>query len=60
MKIVVADKWFPSSKICNVCGAKADEMPLSVREWTCVHCGSHHNRDINAAINLRNYALANA
>jgi len=59
VKIVVADMWFPSSKICNVCGAKADEMPLSVREWTCVHCDSHHNRDINAAINLKNYALAN-
>ncbi|MDR1537557.1 MAG: transposase [Clostridiales bacterium] len=59
VKVVLAYKWFPSSKTCNVCGEKADGLPLNVREWTCMHCGSHHNRDVNAAINLRNYALAN-
>jgi len=60
VKVVVADMWFPSSKTCSACGSKADEMPLNVREWTCVHCGSQHDRDVNAAINLKNYALANA
>jgi len=60
VKVVIADKWFPSSKTCSVCGAKADEMPLDMREWTCIHCCTRHDRDINAAINLKNYALANA
>ena len=60
VKVVVADMWFPSSKTCSVCGAKADEMPLDMREWTCERCGTRHDRDINAAINLKNYALANA
>ena len=58
VKVVTADMWFPSSKTCSVCGTKADEMPLSVREWTCRHCGAQHDRDVNAAINLRYYALA--
>jgi len=59
VRIVVADKWYPSSKICHVCGTKTDELTLNIREWTCV-CGKNHNRDVNAAINLRNYALQNA
>jgi putative transposase len=58
-KIVIADMWFPSSKTCNTCGEKATEMPLNSREWTCEHCSSWHDRDINAAINLKNYALMN-
>lgn len=60
VKIVVADMWFPSSKTCSVCGMKVDEMPLNVREWTCEYCHTTHDRDINAAINLKNYAVANA
>ena len=59
VQIVVADKWYPSSKTCNVCGKKIDELTLNIREWTCP-CGANHNRDVNAAINLRNYALQNA
>jgi putative transposase len=58
VKIVVADMWFPSSKTCNRCGNKTAEMPLNVRRWTCEHCNSQHDRDVNAAINLKNYALA--
>lgn len=59
-KIVVADRWFASSKTCNVCGIKSDELLLNVREWTCKHCGTQHDRDINAAINLKNYAWMHA
>ncbi len=55
-RLVVADRFFASSGICHVCGAKAEAMPLSVRTWTCAGCGTSHDRDINAAINLRNLA----
>jgi len=57
-QIVVADQWFPSSKICSVCGWKIEELPLNVREWDCIECGTHHDRDVNAAINLKNYAIS--
>ena len=59
-KIVVADMWFASSKTCSSCGIKKEELQLHEREWVCGHCGSHHDRDVNAAINLRNYAIQNA
>ncbi|MEU0521816.1 zinc ribbon domain-containing protein, partial [Streptosporangium sp. NPDC006007] len=48
---VVVDRWFPSSKLCSACGSIAPSMPLNVREWTCP-CGAHHDRDVNAAINI--------
>jgi len=47
------DRYFPSSKMCSSCGHLLDELPLSVREWDCPTCGSHHDRDINAAINIK-------
>ncbi|MHB8551163.1 MAG: RNA-guided endonuclease InsQ/TnpB family protein [Acidiferrobacterales bacterium] len=56
--IVVADRWYPSSKTCSCCGHKMETLPLSVREWTCPECGSVHDRDVNAAINLRNLAVS--
>ena len=59
-EVVVASCWFPSSKTCSVCGAKAKHMSLSVREWDCPTCGTHHDRDVNAAVNLLQYALENA
>lgn len=59
-EVVVASRWFPSSKTCSACGAKAKHMPLSVREWDCPTCGTHHDRDVNAAMNLLRYALENA
>jgi putative transposase len=57
VKVVVADQWFPSSKTCCVCGETVDELPLDVREWKCECCQTNHKRDVNAAINLKNYAL---
>lgn len=45
-------KFYPSSKRCHVCGHLSDAMPLSVRYWDCPDCGSHHDRDINAAKNI--------
>lgn len=52
-EIIKIDVWFPSSQICSDCGYKfTGTKNLSVREWNCPECGAHHNRDINAAINI--------
>jgi len=58
--VVVADRFFASSKTCSnpACGHKLDKLPLSVREWTCPCCGTVHDREVNAAINLANYAVS--
>ena len=58
--VVVADRFFASSKTCSApgCGYKVDKMPLSVREWTCPGCGAVHDRDVNAAKNLQEYAVS--
>ena len=57
-KLVVADRWLPSSKTCSNCGVKREgALPLSVREWSCPDCGAVHDRDINAAKNLRSLAV---
>lgn len=53
--LVVADKWFASSKICHECGEKNTLLKLSDREWVCPHCGCVIDRDYNAALNLRDY-----
>lgn len=55
--LVVVDRWFPSSKLCSGCGALTDSMPLNVRSWEC-RCGAVHDRDVNAAINIRAAGLA--
>jgi putative transposase len=52
-KLIEIDRWFPSSKLCSNCFYQVSEMPLNVREWTCPHCGTHHDRDGNAAVNIR-------
>lgn len=51
-EIVRIDTWYPSSQICSNCGHKDRRKPISVREWICPNCGTHHERDINAAINI--------
>ena len=51
--IVVVDRWYPSSKMCSDCGHVLDALPLSVREWVCPECGVVHDRDLNAAQNLK-------
>jgi putative transposase len=56
--VIVADRWFASSKICSSCGHKCDELPLSIRAWKCSACGEDHDRDVNAAKNLANLAVS--
>ena len=58
--VVVADRWFPSSKACHGCGVIRTALPLGVRRWTCESCGREHDRDVNAAKNLENLAAAYA
>ena len=53
-KIVIeADKWFASSKTCNICGYVNKDLTIQARSWICPKCGTEHNRDHNAAINLK-------
>jgi putative transposase len=51
--LVEIDRWFPSSKLCSNCYNQVSELPLDVREWTCPQCKTHHDRDGNAATNIR-------
>ena len=53
-RLLQVDKWYPSSQLCHVCGYKNREVKdLKIREWKCPSCGAEHDRDINAAINIR-------
>lgn len=57
-KLIKVDKFFASSQTCNVCGYKNTATKnLSIRVWDCPECGAHHDRDRNAAINIRNEAM---
>jgi putative transposase len=56
VKVVIADRFFPSSKTCHKCGLINDTLTLSDRSWTC-ECGASLDRDLNAAINLREYGI---
>lgn len=53
--VIKANRYFPSSQLCSKCGFQYKGLKLSEREWTCCNCGTHHIRDVNAAINLKNY-----
>jgi putative transposase len=56
--VVVADRFYPSSKSCSYCEHRLDALPLTLREWSCPACGTHHDRDVNAAVNLKNMAVS--
>lgn len=51
------DRFFPSSKTCHVCLNQVSSLSLDVRNWTCEHCQTTHDRDVNAALNLRDEGL---
>lgn len=56
--VLKINQWLPSTKTCNICGYKHPNMDESIREWQCPVCKTYHDRDINAAINIKNFALA--
>ncbi|RXS90690.1 MULTISPECIES: RNA-guided endonuclease TnpB family protein [Acinetobacter] len=53
-------RFVPSSKACSCCGYTMTKLPLSIREWQCLDCETVHDRDLNASLNIRNFALADA
>jgi len=52
--VIQVNRWFPSSKLCSCCGYKKDNLTLKDRTWLCPECNSIHDRDLNAAINIKN------
>ena len=56
-EIVKIDRFYPSSQICSSCGKQTGKKTLDIREWDCPYCGTHHDRDVNAAINILNEGL---
>jgi putative transposase len=56
--LVKIDRWFPSSKRCGNCGHSVEKLPLNIRKWDCPNCGTHHDRDLNAAHNILAAGLA--
>ena len=57
-RLVVIDRWYPSSKTCSACGHMLAQLSLSTRHWTCLSCGARHDRDVNAAKNILAAGLA--
>ena len=57
-QLIKIDRYFPSSKRCSNCGHVVEKLPLNIREWNCPECATHHDRDINAAINILAAGLA--
>ena len=56
--VVAIDRWFPSSKRCSSCGYTLDKLDLATRQWACPECKTIHNRDVNAACNIKAAGLA--
>ena len=56
-QIIKINSWFPSSQICSNCKMSSGKKPLHVREWTCENCQTHHDRDLNASLNILNEGL---
>lgn len=54
---VQVSRWYPSSKTCGACGYVNPDVVLGVEEWTCPECGAHHDRDLNAAVNIEREGL---
>ncbi|KIF02586.1 transposase [Streptomyces sp. RSD-27] len=55
--LVIVDRFFPSTRRCSACHAKGPRLDVSVRAWTCAECGAAHDRDENAAVNLRDEGM---
>jgi putative transposase len=58
-QVIEVGRFFPSTKTCSACGIVRQSLPLSVREWQCSDCGTMHDRDVNAAINIAQEAARN-
>ena len=57
-RVLFVNAFFPSSKLCHVCLAKNESLTLADRTWQCSGCGTVHDRDLNAALNIRNHAVS--
>lgn len=55
-KVCQVGQFEPSTIVCNKCGYKVGKLNTKIREWDCPNCGTHHDRDMNAAIVLKNIA----
>lgn len=58
--LLMIDRFAPSSKTCSCCGHRMGKLPLSIRNWSCPVCKTEHDRDINAAVNIKQFAIADA
>ncbi|MBW8898731.1 MAG: transposase [Massilia sp.] len=56
MGIMLAHSSYPSSKLCSDCSLRNDQLALGERTWICVGCGAHHDREVNAVVNLQRLA----
>ena len=56
-QVIHIDQWFPSSQLCSNCHHNSGKKPLNIREWTCTNCHKIHDRDINAAMNIKQKGL---
>jgi putative transposase len=52
-EVQIINRWEPTSQKCSCCGFKGGKKELNVREWQCINCGKIHDRDINAAANIK-------